>query len=171
MIKSKLFRNAVAVGAAATMVLSTVSPVFASSSTADIYAKFCKDGKGSGTVSMMQKAVDGACTVESIGDGTSEVTIPVEEFTHSMMGFSGQGKLTGLVVNGEAYAVESLGDTDGDGLDNGTVTIVLSDDKIKSDESVYTDVEAKYTITMGSIPSNMSSDADLYFSTTLAEYN
>lgn len=87
------------------------------------------------------------------------------------MTFTGQGMLTGLVIDGETYDVDSLGDVDGDNLEEGEITIVLPNEKIAVDsETVFTDVTAEYEITMGSAPADMSSEADLYFSSDLAAF-
>ena len=165
------FKKAVGLATAATMMLAMSATAFAADG--DVYAKFCRDGQSS--VSMMQKVVDGPCTITQISDSYSEVTIAVTEFIHTQtvgsMTFTGQGMLTGLVIDGETYDVDSLGDVDGDNLEEGEITIVLPNEKIAVDsETVFTDVTAEYEITMGSAPADMSSEADLYFSSDLAAF-
>lgn len=155
----KLFKKLLAVATAATMLVAMSVTAFAGNG--DVYAKFCKDG--SDTVSMVQKAVAGACTIEDNGDGTSFVTIPVQSFTHSVeMGsttISGTGSLTGLTVDGAYYPVE-----------NNEITIVADSDLVDADGAGYVDVTVSYTVSMSSIPVGMTNQADLYFSSTLATY-
>src|SRR5699024_1515151 len=91
------FKKVVGLAAAATMMLAMSATAFAADG--DVYAKFCKDGQGSGSVSMVQKAVAGKSevTVDEAKD-CYKITIPVKVFTHSMGSFSGTGQLTSLTV-------------------------------------------------------------------------
>ena len=170
------FKKAVGLAAAATMMLAMSATAFAADG--DVYAKFCKDGQGSGSVSMVQKAVAGKSevTVDEAKD-CYKITIPVKVFTHSMESFSGTGQLTSLTVNGEVYTADYENDGDND-PDTGVVTIwdtenVFVDEETGGfcvDTDTYLDVTTGYNILMGTYPMDMASDADLYFSSELAKY-
>lgn len=167
---NKVLKNVVAFAGAAAIVFTMGATASANAQDAGVYAKFCKDGKGSGTISMMQKVVDGPCEITDLGNGTSQVVIPVTEFSHTMGIFSGDGKLTALVIEDVTYEVTDYEDTDNDGYEEGEVTIIIPTENIDTTENKFTDVTAEYDITVGSAPIDMSSEADLYFSNSLAVY-
>lgn len=167
---NKVLKNVLAFAGAAAILFSMGATASASTQDASVYAKFCKDGKGSSTISMMQKVVDGPCEITNLGNGTSQVVIPVTEFSHSMGIFSGDGKLTALVIGDETYEVTDYSDTDNDGYEEAEVSILVPTAKIDTTENTFTDVTAEYEITLGSAPLDMSSEADLYFSNSLAVY-
>ena len=159
-----------AVTMAAAMVMGMSVSAFADS---NVYAKFCKDGTTE--VSMTQMAIDGPATVEENElDETVTITLPLDGFKYTKMGITAEGYLNTLTVGDYGTATAVYGeDTDGDGYQNGSITFTIPKTAYVVNGASYIDsnVKAKLKVLSGLFSKDMTSDVDLYFTTTQPVYS
>lgn len=168
----KLLKKIAATALATIMTLSMGTTTFAASG--DVYAKFCKNGKGPNEISMTQLAVDGKATVTVAGNGEVQVTVPLDGFKKTVLGITAIGYLQTLTIGNNTYNATYTTDTDGDGYLNGSITFKVPSASYKVDDtSTYVDaeVEADLTVLDGIFEKEMTKDVDLYFSSTQPVYN
>lgn len=167
---NKELKKITAVGAAASMMMAMSVTAFAADG--DVYARFCQDGAGFDSISMTQLAVDGPAMITD--DGTTvTVQLNLDGFAAAKHGITGTGYLNTLTVDGTTYTATYGADTDGDGYNNGSITFEISSDNyVVDDAEVFSDVNvsANLTIMSGVFTVPMTSDADLYFSTSEPVY-
>lgn len=169
-MKNKLVKKMAAVTMAAAMVMGMSVSAFADS---NVYAKFCKNGTTE--VSMTQMAIDGPATVVENANNTVTVTVPVDGFKYTKMGITATGYLNTLTVGKHDTATAVYGeDTDNDGYKNGTITFTIdASEYAVDDDETYIDsvVKADLTLLSGWFTKDMTSDVDLYFTSTQPVYN
>lgn len=164
-----------ALAMAATMMMGM--SVSALAAEGDVYAKFCKDGKGPDSISMTQMAIDGPATVvENEDEETVTITLPLDGFQYEKMGIKADGYLNTLTLgpgtNNTATAVYGA-DTDNDGYQNGTITFTIPESRYSVDTGAYIDsnVKANLSLLSGVFEQEMTSDVDLYFTHTQPVYS
>lgn len=152
-----MLKKLIALGTIAVMLFAMGITSMAATSTT-IYPRFCVDGEGYNSISMAQEAVDGQAVITT-NEGVTFATITLKSFTATRGGFTGTGSVESVTVDNTTYSVV-----------NNQVTIPVN--YKLDDATVYTDVSLKLNISVLSgifnVPTTQS--ADLYFSSSLAEY-